>query len=138
MINLIKLPEELRKFHASAREASGMADRLQRPPAKRRRPRLERSVRIRVSEEDREIWRLLAEESGSPLSALVREAMGRVRPWTPAMRAARRERTRQIAGIGNNLNQIARWANTYKPGADAYEVVRHLIAVRDALERLDR
>ena len=118
MINLIKLPEELRKFHASAREASGMSDRLQRPPAKRRRPRLERSVRIRVSEEDREIWRLLAEESGSPLSALVREAMG----------AARRERTRQIA----------RWANTYKPGADAYEVVRHLIAVRDALERLDR
>ena len=136
MIKLIKSPGGLRKFHASAREASGMADRLQKPPA--RRPRLERSVRVRVSEEDRQLWRLLAEESGRPLSALVREAMGRVRPWTPAMRAARRERTRQIAGIGNNLNQIARWANAYKPGADAYEVVRHLIAVRDALERLDR
>ena len=27
--------------------------------------------------------------------------------------AVERGRTRQIARIGNNLNQIARWANTY-------------------------
>ncbi len=33
--------------------------------------------------------------------------------------AAERERTRQVARIGNNLNQLARWANTHKTAAEA-------------------
>ena len=36
-----------------------------------------------------------------------------------------RERTRQVARIDNNLNQIVRWANTYASEAEAGEVVAH-------------
>ncbi len=42
------------------------------------------------------------------------------------------------ARIGNNLNQIARWANTYKWGAEAVSVVAHLSAIERALEPLSR
>ena len=49
----------------------------------------------------------------SPPSALLREAMARTRTWTASARAAERERTRQIARVGNNLNQLARWASIH-------------------------
>ena len=35
-------------------------------------------------------------------------------------------RTRELARIGSNLNQIARWANIHKEDADVLEVVAHL------------
>ena len=56
-------------------------------------------------------WRAKAAAAGVPLSALLRQAMARTRTWTARAAAVERERTRQIARIGNNLNQIARWAS---------------------------
>ena len=35
---------------------------------------------------------------------------------------------------GSNLNQFARWANTYKTAAEAVEVVAHLVAIEQALD----
>jgi len=45
-----------------------------------------------------------------PLSDLLRQAMARTRTWTAAAADVERERTRQVARIGSNLNQLARWA----------------------------
>ena len=36
------------------------------------------------------------------------------------------------------LNQIARWANTYREAADALEMVKHLAAIERALGNADR
>ena len=47
-----------------------------------------------------------------------------------------RERTRELARIGSNLNQIARWANTHKENAEVVEVVAHLVAIERALDTL--
>ena len=66
-----------------------------------------------------------------PLSTLLRQAMARTR--TAPAAAVKREHTRQVAHIGNNLNQIARWANTYASEAEA---VAHLIAIERALAAL--
>ncbi len=44
-------------------------------------------------------------------------------------RAMARTRTCELAKIGNNLNQIARWANTCKENAEAVEVVAYLVAI---------
>ena len=44
-----------------------------------------------------------------------------------------RERTREGARIGNNVNQIARWANTHKGAVEAVKVIGHLIAIERAL-----
>ena len=47
-----------------------------------------------------------------------------------------RERNRQVARIGNNLNQIARWANTHRSEAEAVEVIAHLVAIEARKEQV--
>ena len=84
-------------------------------------------VQVRVRPSELAVWRSKAAAAGVPLSVLVREAMARTSAWTPTPAAAERERAReverartaQIARIGNNINQVAAWANTYKSSADA-------------------
>ena len=71
-----------------------------------------------------------------PLSELLRRAMARTRTWTAAAAKVERERTRELARIGSNLNQIARWANAHKGNAEAVEVIAHLVAIERALDTL--
>ena len=91
-------------------------------------------VKIRASDAERAEWHAKARAAGLSLSDLVRRSVGRVRTWTVAHTELERERTRELARIGSNLNQIARWANTYREAADALEVVAHLAAIERALE----
>ena len=91
-------------------------------------------VAVRVSPTEFADWRAKAAATGVPLSALIRRAMARTRTWTAA--EVERERTRQVSRIGNNLNQIARWANTHKGAAEAVEVIVHLVPIERALRAL--
>lgn len=43
---------------------------------------------------------------------------------------------RTAASIGNNLNQIAAWANTHKSGADTSAILIRLVALERALSDL--
>ena len=72
-----------------------------------------RTVRVhaRVSPAELADWPAKAAAAGVPLSDLLRQAMARTRTWTAAAADAERERTRQVARIGNNLNELARWAD---------------------------
>ena len=74
-------------------------------------------VKIRASEAERAEWHGKARSVGLSLSDLVRRSVGRVRTWTVAHTELERERTRELARIGSNLNQIARWANIHKENA---------------------
>ena len=93
-------------------------------------------VKIRASEAERAEWHAKARSVGLSLSDLVRRSVGRVRTWTVAHAELERERTRKLARIGSNLNQIARWANTHKENAEAVEVVAHLVAIERSLGTL--
>ena len=93
-------------------------------------------VKIRASESERAEWHAKARSAGLSLSDLVRRSVGRVRTWTVAHAELERERTRELARIGSNLNQIARWANIYKDNAEVVEVVAHLVAIERALDTL--
>ena len=93
-------------------------------------------VKIRASDRERGEWHAKARAVGLSLSDLVRRSLGRARPWTVAHRELERDRTRELARIGSNLNQIARWANIHKTDAEALEVVAHLVAIERALEAL--
>jgi len=46
-----------------------------------------------------------------------------------------KERVRQLARIGANLNQVARWANTYKSQAEALQVLAALFSLERELRR---
>ena len=94
-------------------------------------------IAVRLTDEEKLDWDLKAHAAGLSISELVRQAMNRVRISHVGDRAIQIERTRQIAKIGNNLNQIARWVNRYKTTADTVEVVTHLIAIEQALMALN-
>ena len=87
-------------------------------------------------------WQATATAAGLPLSTLVRRALGRVRTWTASRVDMEQARTRELARIGSNLNQLARWANTHKDGLDAVDhhhpPVRPLRRAGDVLGRRDR
>lgn len=91
-------------------------------------------IKVRVTDAEQAGWQTKAEAAGVSVSELVRRAMNRVKTWTPVNAEIERERNRELAKIGNNLNQIARWANTYKSAADAIEVVSHLRAIEQMLD----
>ena len=93
-------------------------------------------VKVRASEAERAEWHAKARAAGLTLSDLVRRSVGRTRTWTVAHAEVERERTRQVARIGNNLNQIARWANTHREAIEAVEVMGHLVAIRRTLAAL--
>jgi len=92
------------------------------------------TIKIRVTGAEQAEWQAKAEAAGVPVSELVRRAMTRVKTWSPANAGIERERNRELAKIGNNLNQIARWANAYKSAADAIEIVSHLRSIEQMLE----
>lgn len=94
---------------------------------------------IRVGDSERERWRALADAEQLTLSDLIRsrlssEVVGR----SPRRRAGAvdADLIRQIAKIGNNLNQIARWVNTYKNQADTLTVLVRLSAFEREISRL--
>jgi hypothetical protein len=98
--------------------------------------KLDSSITIRLSQREKESWQEKAVRAGIPLSTLIRQAMSKTRTWTAGDRSLIREQTRQISRIGNNLNQIAKWANTYKSTASAFEVIEALRAIEKALTQL--
>ena len=95
-------------------------------------------VKVRASEAERAEWHAKARSAGLTLSDLVRRSIGRVRTWTVAHAGVERERTRELARVGNNLNQIARWANRHKGAAEAVEVLARLVSIERALTALAR
>lgn len=100
-------------------------------------------VKVKATEEERRAWYALADASDLSLSNLIRQQMGaalvkrgpqkkrrnRGRNHDPAL-------VREVAKIGNNLNQIARWANGHKAQAEAEQVIAGLIAVQRQLSFL--
>ena len=98
--------------------------------------RLNVEIRVRCTIEDRTRWHRLAEECGLSLSALMRRALGHVRPWSPGRVDLERERIRELSRIGNNLNQLARWANTHKGALDAVVVLSRLEELAETLAAL--
>lgn len=96
----------------------------------------EKWVKVRIDPVERDYWHDKARESGRTLSDLIRDALDRVRRWTPENKNSERERLSQLARIGSNLNQIAKWVNTYKSGADATQVIAKLCSIELAIAEL--
>ena len=93
-------------------------------------------LQIRCTAAERTAWHAKAAAAGLPLSQLVRRALDRVRTWTAKRADLERARTRELARIGSNLNQLARWANTHKSALEAVTVIAHLTALSRALAAL--
>jgi hypothetical protein len=93
-------------------------------------------IKIRSTPEERKTWNEKAKSLGVPLSELIRKSFGRVQPMPLNNKKIEAERNKQIARVGNNLNQIARWANSYKTNAEATQVISHLKSIEQVLKEL--
>ena len=96
----------------------------------------DRVLRVRASAEELEHWRALSDAAGMPLSDLVRLSMGRVKPWSAEDRQERARLLRQLAAIGNNLNQIARRVNVAVLAGERLPVLAELSGIADRLEEI--
>ena len=89
------------------------------------------AVVIRVHPEERDLLKLNAGLHGMSVSDYVRQTcLGLRLRRTPE----EKRRIRELARIGSNLNQIARWANTYKDSLEAVEVIAALASLETQIE----
>lgn len=96
------------------------------------RSRRSRMLRIRVSEEEYTRLKKLAQESGYTLSELVRRHLLKK---TLQARGEEQEKRLALTRFGTNLNQIARWVNMHRSGAEAVLVIRHLMELREEMKK---
>ena len=103
-------------------------------------------IGIRATDAEKLDWEIKAHSEGLKTSQLARTLLNNYSiPHGSNLRSAsnkvglvrsRREFNLQVARIGNNLNQIARWANTYKGAAEATQVIASLARIESALLEL--
>ena len=101
-------------------------------------------IKLRASRDERARWQALAAARGMSLSELIRSRLDgtrlRARREPPAVAP---DLLRELARIGNNLNQLARAANRREPVtatamlARLIEIDRELAALRAAHQRQD-
>lgn len=78
-------------------------------------------IKLRVSQSEKEQAESKAKASGLSLSEFIRrQAIEIPSGLTPKRN---KEKSLQLARIGNNLNQLARWANTYKSRIEGLEII---------------
>lgn len=94
-------------------------------------------IEIRISESELEVLKEKAELSGLNSSDYLRQLAitGKVKRYkkTDPVKA---ELVREMAKIGNNLNQISRWCNTHKSNAAAEEVLIALASIEKEIRRV--
>ncbi|MFG6376366.1 MAG: MobC family plasmid mobilization relaxosome protein [Desulfovibrio sp.] len=84
------------------------------------------AIMVRLHPEERDALRLNAGVHGLSMSDYIRQTCLGIRlRRTPE----EKRRLRELARIGANLNQLAKWANTYKRSAEALEVLAALTAI---------
>jgi hypothetical protein len=104
-----------------------------RRPGRRSRPAREKYLMVRVSAEEHEAIVQKAASAGLNVSALVR---GHLDKLLVRHREDERQRVTALNRINANLNMIAKWVNTYKPEADAVQVMVYLADVARELRRV--
>ena len=98
-------------------------------------------LHLKVSDAEREQLKLFAAEKKITVADFVRQSIDQktsgVRPRQ--IRESRKADPSLLAAlgkIGGNLNQMGRWANTYKSGADVVEVLAVLSSIDQSIKKL--
>jgi uncharacterized protein (DUF1778 family) len=116
--------------HADARSPSRLASGSApsnpgKSPKAKRRKNMKTAARVlwlklRVSREEKAAIAAKAEAQGQTVTDFLRQ---RALDYRLRQTPLEKERVRQLARIGVNLNQLARWANAHKGRAEALEML---------------
>jgi hypothetical protein len=89
-------------------------------------------IKLRVTPAEKETIMAKAQAQSQTVTDFIRQ---RALDYRLRKTPLEKECVRQIARAGANLNQLARWANTYKNRAEAIQVLAALLSVEKALKR---
>lgn len=93
------------------------------------------AIMFRLLPEERDALRLNAGVHGMSMSYYIRQTCFGIRlRRTPEEKRLLRE----LARIGANINQLARWANTYKRSAETFEVLLFLKRIEEMLAEIGK
>ena len=87
-------------------------------------------IKMRVTPDEKKLIESKASAQGQTVTDFLRQ---RALDYRLRQSPLEKERIRQLARIGSNMNQIARWANMYKKRAEAVEVITRLILLEREL-----
>ena len=87
-------------------------------------------LKLRVTPNEKEAITAKATMQGQTVTDFLRQ---RALDYRLRQTPLEKERIRQLARIGANLNQLARWANTWKSRAEAVEILAALVSLERAL-----
>ncbi len=88
-------------------------------------------IKMRVTHEEKESIVAKADAQGQTVTDFIRQ---RALDYRLRQTHLEKELIREIARIGSNLNQLARWANAYKSRAEALDVLAVLVGIEKELK----
>ena len=91
-------------------------------------------IKLRVTPTEKEAIVAKAEAQGQTVTDFIRQ---RALDYRLRQTPLEKERVRQLARIGANLNQLARWANIHKNRADVVDVLAALVSLERELKNTD-
>jgi len=103
-----------------------------------KKPPRDKWLHLKCTEAERDLWGQKAEAAGLTVADFLRDALGSATEKKPRARARKADPVllAQVARVGNNLNQVAHWCNTYSFGADRVQLLAVLLAIEEHLEML--
>lgn len=93
-----------------------------------------KTIKIRLTPEDKTDWELKAEAGGFSLSELARKAVSRIKIWKLKDRTTEKSRILQMARINNNLREITRQIEIYKFGTESKIIIDSLEEIKKELK----
>lgn len=91
-------------------------------------------VKLRVTPAEKEAITAKASAQGQTVTDFIRQ---RALDYRLRQTPLEKEHIRQLARIGANLNQLARWANIHKRRAEAIDVLAALVSLERELKNPD-
>ena len=87
-------------------------------------------IKLRVTPAEKEVIAAKAASQSQTVTDFIRQ---RALDYRLRQTPLEKERVRQLARIGANLNQLARWANIHKGRAEAIDVLTALVSLEREL-----
>lgn len=91
-------------------------------------------VKLRVTPAEKEAITAKAEAQGQTVTDFIRQ---RALDYRLRQTPLEKEHVRQLARIGANLNQLARWVNIHKSRAETIDVLTALVSLERELKGTD-
>ncbi len=88
-------------------------------------------IKLRVTPTEKELIAAKAEAQGQTVTDFIRQ---RSLDYRLRQTPLEKERVRQLARIGANMNQLARWANIHKSRAEVVDVLAALLSFERTLK----